>query len=60
MPIVCLPVRGDNLQALASGLSPVQGDKPWYSITILYRPHQCRSCSVKYFVLKFVIFGKVV
>ena len=27
---VCPPVRGDNPRALASGLSPVQADKPWY------------------------------
>ena len=29
--MVCLPVGGDNLRALASGLSPVQVDKPWYN-----------------------------
>ena len=27
---LCPPVRGDNSRALASGLSPVQADKPWY------------------------------
>ena len=26
---VCPTVRGDNPRALASGLSPVQVDKPW-------------------------------
>ena len=26
--MVCLPVHGDNTQALASGLSPVQLNKP--------------------------------
>ena len=28
--MVCPPVRGNNPRALASGLSPVQADKPWY------------------------------
>ena len=36
----CPPVRGDNPQALASGLSYVQEDK--HGITILYHLHQCR------------------
>ena len=27
--MVCPSVRGDNPRALASGLSPVQVDKPW-------------------------------
>ena len=36
----CPPVRGDNPQALASGLSYVQVDK--HGITILYHLHQCR------------------
>ena len=35
----CLPVRGDNPRALASGLSCVQVDK--HGITILYHLHQC-------------------
>ena len=35
----CLPVRGDNPRALASGLSYVQVDK--HDITILYHLHQC-------------------
>ena len=34
----CLPVRGDNARALASGLSYVQVDK--LGITILYHLHQ--------------------
>ena len=29
--MVCPPVPGDNPQALASGLLPVQADKPWYN-----------------------------
>ena len=33
----CLPVRGDNPRALASGLSYIQVDK--YGITILYHLH---------------------
>ena len=35
--IVCLPVRGDNPRALASGLSPVQATN--HCITILYLHH---------------------
>ena len=35
----CPPVRGDNLGALASGLSYVQVDK--HGLTILYHQHQC-------------------
>ena len=38
----CPPVRGDNPQALASGLSYVQVDK--HDITILCNLHQCRQC----------------
>ena len=29
--MVCPPVREENPRALASGLSPVQADKPWYN-----------------------------
>ena len=39
----CPPVRGDNPQALASGLSYVQVDK--HGITILYHLHQRRPCT---------------
>ena len=39
----CLPVRGDNPRALASGLSYVQVDK--HGITILYHLHQRRPCT---------------
>ena len=39
----CPPVRGDNPQALASGLSYVQVDK--HGITILNHLHQCRPCT---------------
>ena len=31
---VCPPVRGDNPRALASGLAPVQADKPFYNYFI--------------------------
>ena len=41
--MVCLPVRGDNPRALASGLSYVQVDK--HGITILYHLHLCRPCT---------------
>ena len=33
--MVCQPVRGDNPRALASGLSPIKADKPWYNYFIL-------------------------
>ena len=39
----CPPVRGDNPQALASGLSYVQVDK--HGITILYHLHPCSPCT---------------
>ena len=39
----CPPVRGDNPQALASGLSYVQVDK--HGITILYHLHKYRPCT---------------
>ena len=39
----CPPVRGDNPQALASGLSYVQVNK--HGIIILYHLHQCRPCT---------------
>ena len=32
--MVCLPVRGDNPQALAHGISPAQADKPWFKYFI--------------------------
>ena len=32
--MVCPPVRGDNPQALAHGLSPVLADKPWHNYFI--------------------------
>ena len=35
----CLPVCGDNLRALARGLSYVHVDK--HGITILYKLHMC-------------------
>ena len=39
----CPAVRGDNPQALASGLSYEQVDK--HGINILYHLHQCRPCT---------------
>ena len=49
----CPPVRGDNPRALASGLSYVQVDNPWYNYfmppTSVYTLY-----IVKYFVLKLV------
>ena len=32
--MVFSPVRGDKPRALASGLSPVQSDNPWYNYFI--------------------------
>ena len=32
--MICPPVNGGNPQAVASGLSPVQADKPWYNYFI--------------------------
>ena len=32
----CPPVRGDNPRALASGLSDVQMDNPWYNYYTTY------------------------
>ena len=39
----CLPVRGGNPRALASGSSYVQVDK--HGISISYHLHQCRRCA---------------
>ena len=41
--MACPPVRGDNPQTLASGLSYVQVDT--HDITILYHIQQCRPCT---------------
>ena len=54
---VCLPVPGDYPGALASGLPPVQVDKPWYNFFI--PPSSVSTLlSIKYFVHKFAISGK--
>ena len=47
--MVCPPVRGNNPRALASGLSPVQADKLWYCITILYHLYKCRLAHCEIF-----------
>ena len=52
--MVCPPVRGDNPRTKASGLCPVQADKPWYYY--FYHRYQCNS--MKYFALEYAIFGK--
>ena len=41
----CPPVRGDNPQALASGLFYVQVDK--HGITIFRHLHECRHCTLQ-------------
>ena len=49
----CPPVRGDNPRALASGLSYVQADNPWYNYFIL--PTSVYTLHIMiYFVLKLV------
>ena len=53
--MVCPPVRRDNPRALASGLSPVQAEIPWYYC--FYHSYQCRPVSA-YLVLNFAISGK--
>ena len=55
--MVCPPVRGDNPRALASGLSPVQADEPWYNYFIPLSS-MWTLLRMKYFVLKFAITGK--
>ena len=55
--MVCLPVRVDNLQALVSGLSPIQVDKLRYNC--LVPPLSVKILSVaQYFVLKLTFSGK--
>ena len=49
----CPPVRGDNPRALASGLSYVQVDNPWYNY-FMPPTSVCTLYIVKYFVLKLV------
>ena len=41
--MACPPVRGDNPQTLAGGLSCVQVNK--HGITILYHLNECRPCT---------------
>ena len=54
--MVCPPVREDP-RALASGLFPVQADKPWYNYYI--PPALVLTFFImKYFTLKFAISGK--
>ena len=39
----CLPVRGDNPRALATGLYNVHVDK--HGLTTLHHLHHCRPCT---------------
>ena len=56
---VCPPVRGDNPRAEASGLSPVQVDKPWYTCNYFILPSSVYTLiSMKYVVLKCTSPGK--
>ena len=55
--MLCPPERRDNPQVLASGLSPLQVNKLWYNYFIQTLSVYTLN-SVKYFVLKFAIFGK--
>ena len=51
--MVCPSVRGDTPRALASGLSPVQADNPWYYYLIhLYHPQKCRLVQKEIFRAK--------
>ena len=55
--MVCPPVRGYNPRAFASGLSPVQEDKPLYNYFI--PPLSVQTLfGIKYFEIKFAISGK--
>ena len=54
--MVCPPVRGDNPQALAKGLSPMRRKN--YDTAIFYHLISVDLLSMKYFVLKLVICGK--
>ena len=54
---VCPPVRGDNPRASASGLSPVQVDKPWY-IYFKSSSSVWTLLSMKNIVFKLAISGK--
>ena len=44
--MVCPPVRRENQQALASGLSDIRADT--HGITNLYHLHQCMPCTLRY------------
>ena len=48
----CPPVRGDNPRALASGLSYVKVDNPWYNYFI--PPTSVWTLHITYFMLKLV------
>ena len=52
---ICPPVLGDNLQALASGLSPVEVDKPWYNYFI--PSWSAIPCSVWKFLANTLLFN---
>ena len=53
----CPYERGENPEALSSGLSPTEADKPWYNFII--PPSSVQTLlSMEPFVLKFAISGK--
>ena len=55
--MICPSVQGDNPQALASEISPIQVDKPWYNYFI--PPSSVQNLlSIKYFGPSFEISDK--
>ena len=39
---------GDNPLAVASGLSPIQADKPWYNCCLDHSEYNCVMCQAYY------------
>ena len=54
---ICQPVSEDNSWALASGLSPIQVNKPWYNYFIPLSSVYT-LLRIIYFMLKFVVTNK--
>ena len=53
--MVCLSVRGDDPRALASGFSPVQGDKAWYNYFLAhYEIFRAKVCYFWHGLYEFV------
>ena len=54
--MVCPPVRGDNPRALASALSPVHADKPWYNYFIRSLSMQTLPTAIYFVFFVFFLF----